>query len=87
MQFHVVPRRHWPLDIFRLGRTQVEHSHIEAAVEAHELPILLLATCVVQDGHGMIPVLAHSRRAFLAVKAVNVAIGLALGLLGYLMGW
>jgi hypothetical protein len=48
---------------------------------------ILLAGSIVQDGHGMIPVLAHSRRAFLAVKAVNLAVGLLVGLLGVLMGW
>ena len=42
---------------------------------------ILLASCIVQDGHGMIPLLAHSRRAFVAVKAVNLAVGLAVGLL------
>jgi len=48
---------------------------------------ILLASSIVQDGHGMLPVLAHSRRTFLGVKSVNFAIGLAIGLLGYLMGW
>jgi hypothetical protein len=47
----------------------------------------LLASCIVQDGHGMIPMLAHSRRAFLGVKLVNVGVGLAIGLLGLLLGW
>jgi hypothetical protein len=47
----------------------------------------LLASCIVQDGHGMIPMLAHSRRAFLGVKLINVAVGLAIGLLGLLLGW
>jgi len=47
----------------------------------------LLASCIVQDGHGMIPVLAHSRRAFGAVKAINLAIGFAVGALGIWMGW
>jgi hypothetical protein len=48
---------------------------------------VLLASSVVQDGHGMIPLLAHSRRAFVAVKAINLLIGLLLGLLGRAMGW
>jgi hypothetical protein len=48
---------------------------------------VLLASCIVQDGHGMIPLLAHSRRAFLMVKAFNLAVGLAAGLAGYLMAW
>lgn len=48
---------------------------------------VLLAASIVQDGHGMIPLLAHSRRAFVAVKAVNLAIGLLVGLLGHFMGF
>ena len=48
---------------------------------------ILLASCVVQDGHAMIPLLAHSRRAFAAVKAINLLVGLAVGVLGYAMGW
>jgi hypothetical protein len=48
---------------------------------------ILVAGSIVQDGHGMIPLLAHSRRTFAAVKGINLTIGLALGLLGYLTGW
>ncbi|MFO8014892.1 MAG: putative manganese transporter [Phycisphaerae bacterium] len=40
---------------------------------------ILLASSVVQDGHGMLPLLAHSRRDFLVIKAINLAIGLAVG--------
>lgn len=47
----------------------------------------LMASCIVQDGHGMIPVLAHSRRAFLAVKAGKFVIGMAVGIAGQWMGW
>jgi len=108
----------WTLGALLVTRVLVGHIHLESAVEAHRLPILLLAclvgiipesgphlifvtlyaagtipfsillaSCVVQDGHGMIPILAHSRRAFLAVKAVNFAVGLAVGLAGHGMGW
>lgn len=42
---------------------------------------VLLASSVVQDGHGMLPMLAHSRKAFVAVKAVNFILGLAVGAL------
>ena len=46
----------------------------------HAIPFaVLLASCLVQDGHGMLPLLAHSRRAFVAVKTVNFALGLAVG--------
>jgi hypothetical protein len=42
---------------------------------------ILLASCIVQDGHGMIPMLAHSRRTFVQVKAIKFVIGLGVGLL------
>lgn len=44
------------------------------------LPLgVLVASSIVQDGHGMLPLLAHSRADFLKVKAVNVAVGLVVG--------
>ncbi|MGI6086813.1 MAG: putative manganese transporter [Kiritimatiellia bacterium] len=42
---------------------------------------LLLANSIVQDGHGMLPLLAHSRRAFIFVKLIKLAIGLMIGAL------
>ena len=40
---------------------------------------ILLASSIVQDGHGMLPMLAQSRRTFAVVKCVNFAVGLAVG--------
>ena len=40
---------------------------------------VLLATSIVQDGHGMLPLLAHSRRAFATIKSINFAVGLTVG--------
>lgn len=40
---------------------------------------VLLASSIVQDGHGMLPMLAHSRRAFLVIKLVNLVVGLVVG--------
>jgi hypothetical protein len=40
---------------------------------------VLVASSVVQDGHGMLPLLAESRREFFKVKAVTLAAGLVLG--------
>ena len=52
------------------------------------LPLsVLVANCIIQDGHGLIPTLAHSRRAFFGIKAFKFAIGLAIGLIGNAMGW
>jgi hypothetical protein len=39
----------------------------------------LVASSVVQDGHGTLPLLAHSRSDFLKVKAINLVVGLAIG--------
>jgi len=40
---------------------------------------VLAASSVVQDGHGMLPLLAESRVEFVKVKAVSLAAGLLLG--------
>ena len=37
---------------------------------------------MVQDGHGTLPLLAVSRRAFLWLKLINIAFGLLLGIIG-----
>ena len=47
---------------------------------------ILWASSIVQDGHGMLPMLAHSRRAFVQVKMINLAIGLAVGAAGLFIG-
>jgi len=47
---------------------------------------VLLAGSIVQDGHGMLPVLAHSRKIFLLVKVINFAVGLLVGSLVLLGG-
>jgi hypothetical protein len=41
----------------------------------------LVTSSIVQDGHGMLPLLAESRRAFLLVKGVNMLAGLLAGAL------
>jgi len=48
---------------------------------------VLLANSIVQDGHGMLPLLACSRRDFLKVKAVNLLVGLVVGLAVYRLGF
>jgi hypothetical protein len=46
----------------------------------HAIPFgILLASSIVQDGHGMLPMLAHSRRALFLVKAINFVVGLSAG--------
>ena len=52
------------------------------------IPIsILLVSSVIQDGHGLLPMLAYSRRDFLLIKMIKFIIGLGLGygllLLGY----
>jgi hypothetical protein len=48
---------------------------------------VLLTSSIVQDGHGMLPMLAHSRRAFVAIKLINLLVGLTLGALVMALGW
>jgi hypothetical protein len=48
---------------------------------------VLLASSIVQDGHGMLPLLGESLRVFAAVKAINVLVGLVVGLLVLACGW
>ncbi|MBN2070905.1 MAG: arsenic efflux protein [Candidatus Krumholzibacteriota bacterium] len=45
---------------------------------------VLLANSIVQDGHGMLPLLAHSRKAFIMIKAINVVVGFIAGALAIL---
>jgi hypothetical protein len=47
----------------------------------------LVASSIVQDGHGMLPLLAHSRADFLKVKAINLAVGLLIGAAMMALGW
>jgi hypothetical protein len=47
---------------------------------AGTIPIsILVASSIVQDGHGMLPLLAQSRRDFVRIKAANLAVGLVVG--------
>ena len=46
---------------------------------------ILLASSIVQDGHGMLPLLAFSKKAFFWVKLINVVVGLIIGLVGLLL--
>jgi hypothetical protein len=48
---------------------------------------VLLASSIVQDGHGMLPMLAHSPREFLLIKAIAFSAGLALGAAAMACGW
>ena len=47
------------------------------------LPVLL-ASCISQDGHASLPLLAESRRSFLKAKAINVLIAILAGIICYL---
>jgi hypothetical protein len=48
---------------------------------------VLVASSIVQDGHGMLPLLAHSRRDFVRVKAVNLIAGTSVGAVMMALGW
>ncbi|HMA62952.1 MAG TPA: putative manganese transporter [bacterium] len=46
---------------------------------------ILLASSIVQDGHGMLPMLAESRKNFINVKIINLVAGLIIGGAGLLL--
>jgi Putative, 10TM heavy-metal exporter len=53
-----------------------------------DIPISILVTSsIVQDGHGMLPLLAQSRRDFVRVKAASVVAGLLVGAVMLTLGF
>lgn len=45
-----------------------------------DLPLgIFLANCIVQDGHGALPLLAESRKAFIISKGIKIIIALLIG--------
>ena len=48
---------------------------------------ILLANSIVQDGHGSLPLLAETKKGFLVTKAINMVVGLVVGLVGLLIGF
>ena len=48
---------------------------------------ILLASSISQDGHGMLPLLAESKRSFFAVKFVNMIYAIIVGLSTLLLGF
>lgn len=48
---------------------------------------VLLTSSIVQDGHGMLPMLAYSVRDSVKIKGFNLGFGLIIGLVVYLVGW
>jgi len=47
---------------------------------------VLLASSIVQDGHGMLPLLAYTVKDSLLIKSYNLAIGLGLGMILFSLG-
>jgi small-conductance mechanosensitive channel len=48
---------------------------------------ILLASSIVQDGHGALPLLAESRRSFFKMKGIAAAVGFTVGAIGLLAGF
>lgn len=47
---------------------------------------ILMASSIVQDGHGMLPMLADSKQKFMIVKGINFAAGILFGTLAMILG-
>ena len=48
---------------------------------------ILLASSIVQDGHGALPLLAESRKAFFLSKGIKIVLGIAVGIVGLAIGF
>lgn len=48
---------------------------------------ILLANSISQDGHGMLPLLGESKRAFILIKGIKVVIALVIGFIVYGFGF
>ena len=48
---------------------------------------VLMASSIVQDGHGTLPLLAVSKKGFIYLKLINLIVGFMLGALGLLAGF
>ena len=48
---------------------------------------ILLASSISQDGHGSLPLIAESKRGFIAVKSVNMCVAFLVGVAGYIVGF
>ena len=48
---------------------------------------VLLTSSFVQDGHGMLPLLSYSLRDSILIKMINLAFGLAVGGIFFVLGF
>jgi hypothetical protein len=48
---------------------------------------ILLASSIVQDGHGSLPLLAESKKSFAIMKIINILVGLLVGSIGLLFNF
>jgi hypothetical protein len=48
---------------------------------------ILLASSAVQDGHGTLPLIAESGKSFAVLKAINVLVGILIGVFGLLFNF
>ncbi|OIP41144.1 selenocysteine protein [Candidatus Desantisbacteria bacterium CG2_30_40_21] len=48
---------------------------------------VLLTSAIIQDGHGMLPLLSYAPKDAALIKMINIVIGLSCGLILYLMGF
>ncbi len=48
---------------------------------------ILMASSIVQDGHGSLPLLAESRKSFVIMKIINILVGLFVGSIGLLFNF
>ena len=87
----------WTFSALLVIQLAIQHIDLQSLIESNTLVILVIAVLVgiipesassiVQDGHGMLPLLAESKRSFLLVKSINVMVGLIVGMLFWGLGY
>ncbi len=48
---------------------------------------ILLTSCIIQDGHGMLPLLSYSIKDAILIKVIKLLIGLMCGIILYMIGF
>lgn len=53
-----------------------------------QIPLsILIASSIVQDGHGSLPLLAESKSSFFVMKLINMVVAFIIGYSGLLLGY
>ena len=76
---HIIKKHLWKIAIWTFGALLFAEGLIRFSI--------LLTSSVVQDGHGMLPLLSYSVEDSVKIKAFNFSFGIILGLIVFVFGY